>query len=55
MTNYEYLISLTPEQIAQQFYDGEWCGTPPPNSCIHDCKRCILEWLKSERKEDENA
>lgn len=50
LTNYDRLISKTPEEMAEWLGDKDTC---PPGACKHmydgvDCPECWLEWLKQE-------
>lgn len=54
VTNYDRLISKTPEEIAKIVYSG----CPPVDGCLdHDdyespnCVGCWIDWLKQEAKE----
>lgn len=44
-TNYDRLISKTPEELAEKMVDYSYC--PPGTACKPTCKECWLSWLKS--------
>lgn len=50
-TNYDRLISKSPEELAEFFQvhccPFELCG-PSNWECKHDCRQCWLDWLKQE-------
>lgn len=56
MTNYNRIISKTPEELAEWidtvFAECEWCRPEKiDDDCERDCKLCILDWLKQEKNE----
>lgn len=50
VTNYDRVISKSPEELAQFIWDA--MGKICPNNCHEDperlCTVCILDWLKQE-------
>lgn len=44
-TNYDRLISKTPEELAEKMVDYSYC--PPGTACKPTCKECWLLWLKA--------
>lgn len=61
MTNYDRLISKTPEEMAKyiacvlQYREGDVC--PPTHKCAVDksCEKCWLDWLKSPENVEEQT
>lgn len=56
ITNYDRLISKTPEELADYLYNHDFCidsvrsiGNSP---CDWDCRKCISEWIKSPVEEN---
>lgn len=52
ITNYDRLVSKSPEELAEWLGDKDTC---PPGECAHmydnvDCPECWLNWLKKEVK-----
>lgn len=51
LTNYDRLISKSPEELAEFFQvhccPFELCGLSNWE-CKHDCKQCWLDWLRQE-------
>lgn len=52
ITNYDRLVSKSPEELAEWLGDTDAC---PPGECTHfyddvDCPACWLDWLKKEVK-----
>ena len=50
ITNYDRLVSKSPEELAEWLGDK---GTCPPGECTHmydgvDCPECWLAWLRQE-------
>ena len=60
MTNYEHIINLSLENLADLMYQSKEYGceiinnTPYYVECSCDCKQCILEYLKKEINEDDS-
>jgi len=55
-TNYERIVSKTPEQLAEWMEWHDYCPSPMKHapcadSSEYDCKQCCLDWLKSEVEE----
>lgn len=44
-TNYDRLISKTPEELAEIMVDYSYC--PPGTACKPICKECWIAWFKS--------
>lgn len=58
ITNYDCLISKTPEELAEYIdlhtAEAMWCNSPPNDCPPHEtCRLCILEWLKSPADKEE--
>lgn len=52
VTNYDRLVSKTPEEMAPWFNSYFTC--PPKTTCPKDeasCEKCWLDWLKEEAEE----
>ena len=52
MTNYEYIRSLTLEEMAEELPRGDWCDSSCTYGLFEDkCRECIRDWLNAEREE----
>lgn len=56
VTNYDRLISKTPEELADYLYNHDFCREPirsmADSPCDWDCRKCISEWIKSPVEEN---
>lgn len=56
MTNYEWIKSLSVDEMAELLYQSKEYGCETVNipnyeDCSGDCRQCLLGWLKQEHKE----
>ena len=51
MTNYDYIRSLSLEDMSKAFMEIDWYDSSCELRKGYECETCLTNWLKSERKE----